>query len=339
MKDVAKRAGVSPSTVSHVLNGTRRVSPSTREKVLWSVRELEYQPNLLAKGLKTHRTFTIGLLISDIQNPFFTAIVRGVEDVALSRGYHIFLCNTDEDPYRGEEYVVELLKKQVDGLVLASAVPRHDHAQDQGEELPVVFVDREVKGIGVGAFRVNNRLGMRLVAEHLVRLGHERIGLISGPLETTSGLERYEGLWLVLKELGAPLEKSLVRFGDYHTSSGRRGTSELLKLPVPPTALVVANNQMTLGALLAIQEAGVKIPDDISIVGFDDPEWAPIANPPLTAIAQPMYELGARAARALLDKIEGGRDGQWSSRELLEPSLVIRDSTSPPTSESNYWRP
>lgn len=238
MKDVAERARVSVSTVSHVLNGTRKVSESTRDRVLLYVDELGYQQNLLAKSLKMRRTFTIGLLISDIQNPFFTSVVRGVEDVALSRGYHLFLCNTDEDPGREEEYVTELIKKRVDGLIVASAASRDNHARRlRAGEVPFVFMDREVAGIEADAVRVDNRLGMRLVAEHLVDLGHERIGLISGPVEKVSGYERYEGLRIALKDLGMNLDESLVRFGDFRIPSGQQGATELLRLPAPPTAL------------------------------------------------------------------------------------------------------
>jgi LacI family transcriptional regulator len=330
MKDVAERARVSVSTISHVLNDTRSVSEDTRERVLAAVEELGYQQNLLARGLRTQRTFTIGLLISDIQNPFFTSVIRGVEDEALSSGYHVLLCNTDEDPDREDAYVTELAKKRVDGLIVASAAPRHNHARRlRFENIQFVFMDREIEGTEADAVRVDNRLGMRLIAEHLVRLGHERIGMISGPLEKSSGYERYQGLRSALVELGMNLDDSLVRFGNFRSPSGREGARELLRLSRPPTALVVANNQMTLGALLAIQEMGLRIPDDVSVVGFDDPEWAPLANPPLTTLAQPTYEMGITAARMLLDKIE--KNAEAAPRTLfMEPELVVRNSTSPP---------
>ena len=330
MKDVAERARVSVSTVSHVLNGTRRVAGETQEAVLAAVEELSYQPNLLAKSLKTRRTFTIGVLVSDIQNSFFTSLVRGIEDVALSRGYHLFLCNTDEDAGREDEYVRELTNKRVDGLLVASSAPRHDHAGRLGaENLPFVFVDRKVEGVDADVISVDNREGMRLISEHLAGLGHERIGMISGPLDKASGYERYLGLQGALADLGVGLKDSLVRFGDFRTSSGREGAMELLGLPSPPTALVTANNQMTLGALMAVKEMGLRIPDDVSVVGFDDPEWAPLTAPPLTTLAQPTYEMGVEAVRLLLDRIEGERHG-GARRVLLEPWLVIRESTAPP---------
>jgi len=329
MKDVAERARVSVSTVSHVLNGTRKVAESTRDSVLMAIEELGYQPNLLAKSLKTQKTFTIGLLISDIQNSFFTAVVRGVEDIALSRGYHLFLCNTDEDAAREDEYITELAKKRVDGLIVASAAPRHNHASRlQVADIPFVFMDREVEAVDANVVRVDNHRAMKLIAEHLVDLGHERIGMISGPLDKASGYERYHGFQAALADLEIDLDESLVQFGDFRTSSGREGANELLRLSSPPTALVTANNQMTLGALLTIQEMGLRIPDDVSVVGFDDPEWAPLANPPLTALAQPTYEMGVRAISLLLDQIEGGTNGKANTL-LLEPRLVIRGSTSP----------
>jgi LacI family transcriptional regulator len=327
MKDVAEKARVSVSTVSHVLNGTRRVSEETRGGVLAAVEELGYRPNLLAKGLKTRRTFTIGLLISDIQNAFFTSLVRGVEDEALSRGYHLFLCNTDEDPGREDEYVTELAKKRVDGLMVAPSARREDHVRrlrDGG--VPFVFVDREVEGVDADVVSVDNRMGTRLIAEHLVGLGHRRIGMISGPLDKASGYERHAGLGSALADLGVGLDDDLVRFGDFRTTGGREGARELMGLSSPPTALVTANNQMTLGALLAAKEKGLRIPEDVSVVGFDDPEWAPLTDPPLTTLAQPTYEMGVRAAKLLLDRIEYGRREE-TSRELLEPWLEVRGST------------
>ena len=334
MKDVAERARVSVSTVSHVLNGTRKVAGETQEAVLAAVEELSYQPNLLAKSLKTRRTFTIGLLVSDIQNSFFTSVVRGIEDVALSRGYHLFLCNTDEDAAREDEYVRELAKKRVDGLLVASSAPRHNHAgRLRAENLPFVFVDRKVEGVDADVVSVDNREGMRLISEHLAGLGHERIGMISGPLDKASGYERYLGLQGALADLGVTLEDSLVRFGDFRTSSGREGTRELLGLPSPPTALVTANNQMTLGALMAVKEMGLRIPHDVSVIGFDDPEWAPLTAPPLTTLAQPTYEMGVEAAKLLLDRIEGEQDGR-TRRVLLEPWLVVRGSTAAPGRET-----
>jgi len=330
MRDVAERARVSVSTVSHVLNGTRRVAGETQEAVLAAIEELSYQPNLLAKSLKTRRTFTIGLLVSDIQNSFFTSVVRGIEDVALSRGYHLFLCNTDEDAGREDEYVRELANKRVDGLLVASSAPRHDHAGRLGaENLPFVFVDRKVEGVDADVISVDNREGMRLISDHLAGLGHERVGMISGPLDKASGYERYLGLQGALADLGVGLKDSLVRFGDFRTSSGREGAMELLGLPSPPTALVTANNQMTLGALMAVKEMGLRIPDDVSVVGFDDPEWAPLTDPPLTTLAQPTYEMGVEAVKLLLDRIEGEQDGR-TRRVLLEPWLVVRESTAPP---------
>jgi LacI family transcriptional regulator len=335
MKDVAELAGVSASTVSHVLNGTRKVSEDTRERVRLAIEELGYEPNLLAKSLKVSRTFTIGLLISDIQNPFFTSVIRGAEDVALSRGYHLFLCNTDEDPNREDEYVRELSKKRVDGLIVASSASRRNHTlQLRLEDVPFVFMDREVEGIEADTVSVDNRLGMRLIAEHLTQLGHERVGLVSGPLEKSSGHERYHGLRDALADLGLPLHDSLVRFGDFRVSGGREAAEELLRLPEPPTALVVSNNQMTLGALLAVRELGLRVPDEVSVVSFDDMEWAPLANPPLTALAQPTYEMGATAARMLLDKIEKKATGS-PSKLFMEPELMVRGSTGSPAGKGS----
>lgn len=327
MKEVARQAQVSASTVSHVLNGTRKVSEETRERVAQTIEDLGYQPNLLAKSFKTQKTFTIGLLISDIQNPFFTSVIRGVEDVALSRGYHLFLCNTDEDPVREDAYITELSNKRVDGLIVASAASRNNYASWlRLENIPFVFMDREVEGMEADVIRVDNYLGTRLIAEHLVSLGHERIGMISGPMDKSSGYERHQGLKIALTELGISLDDSLVRFGDFRSPSGRIGATELLKHSARPTALVIANNQMTLGALLAIRDLGLKIPNDVSVVGFDDMEWAPLVDPPLTALAQPTYKMGSSAVEMLLDRITGDEKGP-PRRIFIEPELIVRRST------------
>ena len=337
MKEVARQAQVSVSTVSHVLNGTRNVSEETRKRVVQTIEELGYQPNLLAKSFKTQKTFTIGLLISDIQNSFFTSVVRGVEDVALSHGYHLFLCNTDEDVSREDEYITELLKKRVDGLIVASAAPRQGQTWcSRVEDTPFVFLDREVQRIDADVIHVDNRRAMALIAEHLVNLGHRRIGLVSGPLDKASGYERYTGLKSALADLGSGLDDSLVRFGDFRTAGGREKTEELLRLSHPPTALVAANNQMTLGALLAVREKGLKIPDDISVIGFDDPEWAPLVYPPLTTLAQPTYEMGVGAARMLLERLEGFEEVTRTT--LLEPWLEVRGSTSRPKDSDREGR-
>jgi LacI family transcriptional regulator len=335
MKDVAERARVSVSTVSHVVNGTRVVAEGTRERVEAAIEEFGYQGNLLARGLKIQRTFTMGLLISDIQNPFFTAVVRGVEDVALSRGYHLFLCNTDEDPSREEQYVIELTKKRVDGLIVAPAAPRQGVPASQllRGDTPFVFMDREVEGVQADAVEVDNEHGMRMAVEHLAELGHGRIGLISGPLDKATGYERHEGFRAALSESGLDPEGAPVSFGDFKTASGRRGAEELLRLPVPPTALIAANNQMTLGALLAIRSMRLSVPEDVSVVGYDEMEWASLADPPLTTVAQPAYEMGVEAARLLLNKIWSETDG-GPSKVLLEPELIVRESTASPPAGS-----
>lgn len=330
MKDVARRADVSITTVSHVLNGTRKVADPTQTRVLAAIEELGYRHNLVARSLKTQRTFTIGLLLSDIQNPFFTAVVRGVEDLALARGYHLFLCNTDEDPEREDDYLRELGKKQVDGLIVASAAPREDPAEQlQSQSVPLLLMDREVRGVRADTIRVDNRRGMQLIAEHLVGLGHRRVGLVSGPLDKVSGYERYEGLHDALVGHGVELHPSLVRFGDFRLEGGKSGTLELLSSSEPPTALVVANNQMTLGALFALKELRLVVPRDISIVGFDDTEWAPLVSPPLTTVAQPAYEMGVEAASMLLDRVEAAEESE-PRHAFLPPRLVVRNSTAPP---------
>ena len=332
MKDVARHAGVSVATVSHVLNDTRRVAPATHARVLAAIEQLGYESNMLARGLRTKRTMIIGLLVSDIQNPFFTSAVRGVEDAALPRGYHVVLCNTDEDLQREDEYLRELRKRQVDGLILASSAPRLQPVhQPWSFDRPVVFMDREVAGVQGGSIRVDNVKGMHLAAEHLVQLGHSRIAMVSGPLDKISGYERYHGLRKALADLGLNLDDELVRFGDFRLDGGKRAAADLFAVSPPPTAVVVANNLMTLGCLLALRELGWQVPRDISVLGFDDMDWAPLMNPPLTTIKQPTYQMGEEAVEMLFEQMRG----EEPRHVFLDPRLIVRQSTAPPGTASS----
>ncbi|MER6350120.1 LacI family DNA-binding transcriptional regulator [Streptomyces sp. NPDC001595] len=309
MTDVARSAGVSVATVSHVLNGTRPVLPHTRQAVLDAIDELGYTPNTLARSLVTSRTRSIGLAVSAISNPYFTEILQGVEASALEHGYSLLIADPHDDP-RHERTVVQLLhERRVDGMIVApSADPRELVAYLRRHDVPAVLLDRVVDDRAEGAQRFDQVCAestepMARLVTHLAGLGHRRIGLVAGrPGLSTTG-ERITGYRHGLAAAGLPFEERLLVHGDSEAAGGQRATADLLSLAAPPTALVTGNNAMTIGALRALRERGLAVPDDLALACFDDFAWADLFEPRLTAIAQPSRELGARAVRVLLDRL------------------------------------
>lgn len=327
--DVAKKAGVSVATVSRVLNDSPLVTESTRQNVLSAVKALNYQPNHAARSLRAGRSHVIGLIISDIQNPFFTSIVRGIEDVAHQHGYSLVLCNSDEDPEKEKLYINVMRSEEVAGVILASASEANPQVDDLiTYNIPVVAIDRQVDGRTIDSVLAANIEGAHAAVVHLLELGHRCIGFIGLPLTHTPGKERYEGYQRALRDNQLPMSQSFVRIADAKQQGGYESTRDLLTQQPCVTALFVANNLMTLGALDAIRERSLRIPDDISIIGFDDMPWANLLQPPLTAIAQPTYELGQRAAELLLERLKD-RD-KPVTHEKLETRLIRRGSTSQP---------
>ncbi|MFJ8729519.1 LacI family DNA-binding transcriptional regulator [Streptomyces bauhiniae] len=312
MADVARSAGVSVATVSHVLNGTRPVLPHTRQAVLEAVEALGYTPNSLARSLVTSRTRSIGLAVSAISNPYFTEILQGVEAAALEAGYSLLIADPHDDPEH-ELKVVQLLHgRRVDGMIVApSAEPGDLVAYLRRQAVPTVLLDRVLGPAGSaegdqGPFDqvcAENSGPMAELVTHLASLGHRRIGLVAGlpGLSTTS--ERIAGYRQGLAAAGLDADEELVVSGSSESTGAERATAALLALPGAPTALVTANNAMTIGALRALRERGLSVPGDIALCCFDDFAWADLFAPRLTAIAQPSREMGARAVRVLLDRL------------------------------------
>ncbi|MEW2314869.1 LacI family DNA-binding transcriptional regulator [Streptomyces bauhiniae] len=309
MADVARSAGVSVATVSHVLNGTRPVLPHTRQAVLDAVEALGYTPNSLARSLVTSRTRSIGLAVSAISNPYFTEILQGVEAAALEAGYSLLIADPHDDP--GHELkVVQLLHgRRVDGMIVApSAEPGDLVAYLRRQAVPTVLLDRVLGPAGSGddsfdQVCAENSGPMAELVTHLASLGHRRIGLVAGlpGLSTTS--ERITGYRQGLAAAGLDADDALVVSGSSESTGAERATAALLALPGAPTALVTANNAMTIGALRALRERGLSVPGDIALACFDDFAWADLFAPRLTAIAQPSREMGAQAVRVLLDRL------------------------------------
>ncbi|MFJ8105195.1 LacI family DNA-binding transcriptional regulator [Streptomyces sp. NPDC096132] len=316
MADVARRAGVSVATVSHVLNDTRPVLPHTRQAVLDAIDALGYTPNTLARSLVTSRTRSIGLAVSAISNPYFTDILQGVEAAALAAGYSLLIADPHDDPVHERKVVQLLHERRVDGMIVApSADPRGLLSYLTRHSVPTVFLDRlvYVPETTDGAAGVSPRFDQvcaenaepttRLVA-HLAELGHRRIGLVAGLPGLSTTAERITGYRHGLAAAGLPHDERLLAHGDSSSAGAERATAALLSLAAPPTALVTANNAMTIGALRALRDRGLSVPDDLALCCFDDFTWADLFSPRLTAIAQPSREIGAQAVRVLLERLD-----------------------------------
>ena len=327
--DVAKQAGVSVATVSRVLNDSPHVSPSVRRKVLRAVKALNFQPNRTAQRLRAKQSKVIGLIISDIQNPFFTSVVRGIEDTAYANGYSLVLCNSDEDFEKEKLYINVMRAEAVAGVIIASTLESNPLISDlRNHKIPVVAVDRRITNQKIDSVFVANARGAFAAVSHLIELGHRKIGFVGLPWSCVPGKERFEGYQHALREKGLAVSRRLIRIGDAKQPSGYACTLELLKSQSSMTALFVANNLMTLGALDAIRARGLKIPDQISIVGFDDMPWAPLLQPPLTAVAQPTYELGRKAGELLLERLQNPH--KPVANVQLDTTLIVRGSSGKP---------
>lgn len=325
VKDVADLAGVSTATVSRVLNNHPQVADETRARVLSAVEQLGYQPSRVARRLRVKSTQILGLIISDIANPFFPSVVRGIEDVAYANQYTLLLCNSDEDPDKERLYIDIMRGESVAGVIISPVAETDNYSRVLLQSgVPVVAMDRRMLDLEVDTVIVRNVEGAYQAVSHLLKLGHHRIGFIGGPPRTTSGRERREGYEKALVEHGVESDQALIKIGDFKQAGGYRMTCELLEMNEPPTAIFTVNNLTTLGALNAIHERGLRIPQDVAIIGFDDMPWAPSLDPPLTAVSQPTYELGCTAANLLLKRI-ADKDREITEVNL-DPHLIIRDS-------------
>jgi LacI family transcriptional regulator len=334
LRDVARAAGVHPGTASRALNEQTRslVNAETAERVLAAAETLGYHPNPIARGLKTRRSYTIGVLIPDILNPLFPPIIRGIEDRLDQAGYTSMIANTENDPERERIDFRAMRARQVDGFITATA--RRDHALlDEIVELgvPVVLVNRRLDDGSLGSATADDRAGIKLAVDHLVELGHRRIAFIGGPTSLSTGLQRCESFKAVMREHGLKAEPKLTLVGESFTiPEGQRLCRQLLDGGKSFTAIVAGNDLMALGCYDVLGEHGRVCPDDVSVVGYNDMPFSDHFNPPLTTIRIPHYELGVAAADLLLAELEGAPDVDGRSNVVLEPSLVVRGSTAPP---------
>jgi LacI family transcriptional regulator len=327
MKEIAKMAGVSITTVSMVINGKdQSIGAETKARVLRIIEEQQYVPNGIARSMITKQTSTLGLLIPDITNPYFATMARGIEDAASKAGFHVILCNTDESLEKEIEYLQLLRKQNVDGVILVSAaVVEHVERRIRKEiQKPLIFLDRRGSDQTEASVGFENRKGAYLATKHLIEAGHRSIGCITGPLENRSAAERYKGYQDALNEAGIKWNQDLVVEGDYQMTGGETGIRNLKNKGI--TACFIANDWMAYGAYKACYEEGIRIPSDLSIVGFDDLIISQAMIPPLTTIHQPNTEMGKTAVQQIVEWIQSGN--QPKGNTMFEPILVIRDSVS-----------
>ena len=335
IRDVAKRAGVATMTVSRVINNSGYVSEATRAKVEAAVEELGYVPNMLGPSLRFNQTNTLALLVTDITNPFWTAIARGAEDAAHSKGYSVILCNSDESPEKQEQYLAMLLKRQIDGILLApacSAAEPVELIKKQG--VAVVVLDRSVPVSDVDIIRGDSTGGAILLTKHLLDLGHRRIAMLSGPQEVSTSRDRVAGYRRALREAGLEPNEDNIYWGHYTIASGYRMTEKTLASTLPPTAIFAANNFIAIGAWRALREAGLQVPREMSLVSFDEIPEAISIDPFLTVVAQPTYEMGYKAAELLLTRLASAGPTEYQSILLPTEIIVRRSSAHPPRRSS-----
>ena len=327
LTDVARVAGVSIATVSRVISHPDKVTAETRRIVQRVMDDLGYRPNRVARRLRQRggRRHLLGLIIPDIQNPFFAEMARGVEDVAYANQFAVMLCNSDEDLRKEAFYLNVMRDESVDGIILPPINDRDPAVlQMAASGMPMVSVDRSLANSPIDQVEVDNRQGALEAVDHLIGLKHRRIGLITGRLDVSTSRERRAGYLAALAARQIKLEEKLVRVGDNKQASGRALAEELLDLSDPPTALFVTNNLMAVGAIEAIHHRRLKIPANVAIIGFDDLPWAEALDPPLTVVRQPAYEVGRRAAELLLYRLENREAPVTALR--LKPQLILRRS-------------
>jgi LacI family transcriptional regulator len=330
--DVAAAAGVSKATVSRVLSGnTPYLRAETRQRVEQAIAELSFRPSSVARSLTSKRTYTVGMLISDVGNPFYADVIHGVEDIGLSAGYNTFLCNTNYDLQRGQALVHSLIDRRVDGVLIMSSTMSADWLEELARHtVPVVVVDWNVEAArqNLSAIRVDFRPGIQAAVAHLIELGHRRFAHISGLLQLPTSRVRRDAFLHALAEFGIAANKAPVIESDFHVDGGRAAVQHLLNLRQPPTAIFAANDLMAMGAMAEARTLGLKVPADLSVVGLDDIWQAAQTEPPLTTVALPRYEIGSLAMQLLLDLLKR-EPGQTAAPVIarVETHLVLRGST------------
>ncbi len=327
IREVARVAGVSFATVSRVLNHPEKVSPATRDRIGRVIKELDFSPNVLARGLNLKRTNTIALIIPDLQNPLYTEIARGVETVAHQKGYNLLLCHTEKDPDKERSYVGMLAEKKIDGVILAYTVlSPEDFREIRKHRIRVLLFGLNILQEGISSVYSDFRQGARLAVSHLVSLGYRRIAYIRGPDRHTENQDKTLGYTAALREAGLKVSEDLIIRGDDDIDSGYLAALKLLRLTPRPDAVFAGNDLMAIGALDAFRTEGIRVPDDISLIGYDNIRMASLVEPKLTTVSWPVHKMGLIAARIIINEIESGRDEPDAQNIFLKPKLKIRRS-------------
>jgi LacI family transcriptional regulator len=330
IRDVAQRAGVAPITVSRVINNAGYVTQEKRERVEAAIADLKYVPNTLARSFRLKQTHTIALVLTDVTNPFWTEVARGVEDAAREQNFNVILCNTDESASRQAEYLSVLLQKQVDGILLVpanSTIAPIELIQAQGTAL--VVLDRHVPAARVDVVRCDSEGGAHQLTEHMLSLGHRRIAVLTGPADVSSAQDRVAGYRRALAEAGVECVEELIFYGGFVQTSGYQMAQQALLATPRPTALFAANNFIAIGAWRALREAGLRVPDDMTLVAFDDLPASLMIEPFFTVAAQPGYEMGKQGTDLLLTRL--AEETPVQPQEIVFPTrLIVRSSSGPP---------
>ena len=328
IKTVAEKAGVSTATVSRVLNNFPGVREKTKKKVMKIISELNYEVNGVARSLRQKKTFKIGIIVENILSQFYSTLAKSIEDIANKYGYSVILCNGDDDPEKELNYLKVLRSSRVDGIIIAPTGKNADYVNSlMQSNIKIVLVDRLIEGVDCDAVLVDNEKGAYTAVKYLIDKGYKKIAIIDGFIDRTTGKERLKGYLRALNENNIVRNDDFIKIGDFKKRSGIVFANELLENKNKPEAIFAANIDLTLGTLLSAKKFGLKIPDDLAVIGFDDSDWAQILDSPLTVISQPVYDLGATSAEVLIKNIE--EDGKFKEEKLiitLNTKLIERDS-------------
>jgi len=327
--DVAKKAGVSIATVSRVLNNSSAVSDRTRRLVKMAIKELNYTPNVIASALTKKSTLTLGLLIPDVSNPFFSELSRGVEDASNDFGFNIIMCNTDYSSQKEAAYIKLLRQKSVDGFIISTAYYNDENVIELlKDDMPLVLLGRDIEdteGLPIDVVGSDNVKGGYLATKHLIELGHKRIACLLGPPQIKVNLEREIGYLKAMREAKLKVFPELVGYGDFKFEFGYKKTLEIFKRPIKPTAFFAANDLTALGVIKALKTLRLSVPRDVSVVGYDNTILAELTDPPLTTINQQMRKMGYLATKLLIKRIKGERSP--GKRLVCDTQLILRKTT------------
>ncbi len=323
-KQIAERAGVSVGTVSHVLNGSANVSEALKKRVEDVIRKLDYQPSQLARGLRRRSTDLLGVIIPDITNPYFPKLVRGVEDIAYKEGFRLVLCNTDNDPAKELSYFNDLQSFQPAGIIAVPSEGSSIAKDNSPREFQMIFMDRCPEWWTGDAVVADNEEGGYQVGNYLARMGHTSIAAISGPLHIKTARDRISGFQRALAEAGIHPPARYIQEAPFNSQAGFAAATRLLSMTPRPMAIFAASDNIAIGALSAVRDLGLRCPDDVSIVGFDDLEFAELTQPSLTTVFQPGYQIGSLACQLLLDRVRGAVHPP--EKKILKTELRVRDS-------------